>query len=165
MMYGHSDLDSYMTGGAFGQMADGEEIKHQLIKTAVVGGSAALFAALEGYQYDKKTGKIGGEIKIGGKVPLNLLVAGVGHLAAFYDAGESIGVDADYLHAFSSGALAVWTTNRGHEMGMKWREAANKKAATDKPAGEGGGVPRSLGQRAGVGVSHGRQTVNPWAQG
>lgn len=142
MRYAQSDLGQWMepSGSAFGVAPTNEELQHQLIKTGVVAGSAYLFSALEGYQYtlpkdDKGNvikgedgkplpGVVGGEIKLAGKVPLNLVVAAAAHAAAFYDAGDSIGVDADYLHAFASGALAVWTTNRGHEMGMKMRKDA-----------------------------------------
>lgn len=123
-MYGHGDLDGYMSGRAFGQFADGEELTHSLIRSAVAGGTSVALATLEGYQNKG----LGGEVKIGGKVPLNIVISAAAHIAGFFDLGDSIGVDSDFLHAAGDGALAVWLVNRGHswgaDMGKKTKGAA-----------------------------------------
>lgn len=133
-MYGHGDLDGYMSGRAFGQFADGEELTHTLIKSAVAGGTSLALATVEGYQNKGA----GGEVKIGGKVPLNIVISAAAHLAGFFDLGDSIGIDSDYLHAAGDGALGVWLVNRGHAMGSEM----GKKSTEKKGAGEG--VPRAL---------------------
>jgi hypothetical protein len=133
-MYGQGDLDGYLSGRAYGQFADGEELTHTLIKSAVGGVTSYALATVEGYQNKGA----GGEVKIGGKVPLNIVIAAATHLAGFFDLGDAIGVDSDYLHAAGDGALAVWLTNRGHAMGSEM----GKKAAETKAAVKG--VPSAL---------------------
>lgn len=136
MNYSYSDL-----GHAFGSAPSMEDVKHQAIKTLTTTAAAFGLAAVEGWQNKGA----GGEVKIGGKVPLNLVVGAAAHAAGFFGLGDAIGIDADYIHAIGSGAFSVFAVNRGHEMGSAW---AKPKTAS------GTGTPRAL--------QAGAQVADPW---
>lgn len=183
MRYGHNDLDGYMGGGVFGEF-DSDRAMKTGIKVGVAGIASFAYAFLEGSQVTEvvkkdekgavilgtdgkpiKTGEkiLGGEIKLGGKVPLPFVIAGGLFAASLFDAGDYIGLDSDYIEAAGLGVLNVWTTNRGHEKGMGWRKDKDKTVAYTKASM--GATPRGL--RGNSQVAHGggqqRQTAqSPW---
>lgn len=179
MRYGQRDLDGYMDGNVFGQFQT-ESMKKALIIDGVAGLVSFGLAALEGAQVTEEVQKdaagkpvldaagkqiktgvktYGSEVKIGGKIPLNIVIAAGLHAAAAFDVGDSLGVDPDYINSAAAAAVSVWTTNRGHAMGLDWRkkkEAAAAKTAT--PAG----APRTLRDRTQVATGGQVAATSPW---
>lgn len=97
-----------------------EQAKHAVktaVRTVEVTGAAFIGGAIQGYTYDPKTGKAGVELM---GVPLDLILAGGGHLAAFTLFGND---DlADHAHAFADGFLAVSAASYGRVAGRKLKQ-------------------------------------------
>ena len=87
------------------------------IRSVEVAGAAFVGGAIQGYTYDPKTGQAGVELM---GVPLDLALAGVGHLSAFTVLGDDD--TADHVHALADGFLACSAATYGRSSGRKLKE-------------------------------------------
>lgn len=142
-MYDYSAVSGYAGGWDDGR-AGGTDALHaptgegamQAGKGLLITGAAAgLMAVLEGYQNKG----VGGELKVGGKVPVSLIGTLAFHAAALTGVGEALGIGDENLQHAGNGLFATWVVNRGHAFGQ---EKGKEMAADDKKKGSGGAVPR-----------------------
>ena len=87
------------------------------IRSVEVAGAAFVGGAIQGYTYDPVKGTAGIELM---GVPLDLALAGAGHLAAFTLLGDDD--TSDHVHALSDGFLACAAATYGRSSGKKLKE-------------------------------------------
>jgi len=125
--YRDEALRAVKTAGRYREKA--EAVTDGIVRTMEIGGASFTMGAIQGYRVEQT----GQPLTLAG-VPIELLTAGVGHLAGLTGiAGRASG----HLHAIADGSLAAYLSAVGRGAGKEMAVKAGKPKTTVR--GDDGG--------------------------